>query len=293
VVLTVLIGAGVFGFNPYLTNTLHRHHPFYPVLGTAQFPSLTQQGKEGIERYETPKNLLGRNRLVRMAYTIFGRPGNAPYINQKNAELMWPFTARLADLKYYYYHETRVAGFGPIFSGAILLSVALGVWGLFQSALPRAAFALVALTIIGSTVLSVHMWWPRYSPQIWLLAIAPAVLIFMGPSSRRAVKAAWLLVALLGANAAIVVGVRMTWETKATHTLKRQLTDLQESKAEIEISFLYFQQSAEEKLKVRGVPYLVKGRKDIKHGITLMSVVDGYPGAIQYQLRPPPVVIVE
>ena len=293
-VLLLILGMGVFGYNPYITNTIHRHHPFYPVCGTAAFPSLAQQGKSGIENIETPKNFLSRNRLVRLAYATFGRPGNQPYRNgpkakpDPNAQLMWPFTARPADLHSYCYHETRVAGFGPFFSGALLFGFGLSVWLLFQPKAPRLVLALVALTITGSLLISPYLWWARYGPQLWLLPVLPVVFIFQGVYPRRLAAAAWLLLALLAVNAGIVADIRLCWETKASQTLRRQLTDLRQSGQKIEINFMNFAVSGEERLKSWGIPYRKVGRKEkLAGGVELMSVVEGYPGAVKYRVFPP------
>jgi len=48
-IATLLVGACLWGYNPYVTNTLYRHQPFYPILGSAKFPSLAQQGNDGYE----------------------------------------------------------------------------------------------------------------------------------------------------------------------------------------------------------------------------------------------------
>ena len=44
-VATLVLGACVWGYNPYVTNTLYRHQPFYPILGSAKYPSLAAAGK--------------------------------------------------------------------------------------------------------------------------------------------------------------------------------------------------------------------------------------------------------
>ena len=74
---TLALGACIWGYNPYITNTIHRHQPFYPVLGSANFPSLAQQGRDGIDRYETPKNIMGRNRFLRFGERLGIRPVSA------------------------------------------------------------------------------------------------------------------------------------------------------------------------------------------------------------------------
>lgn len=286
-VLTLLLGAGVWGYNPYVTNTIHRHQPFYPVLGSAAFPSLTAQGREGILRYETPKNLLGHNRLYRLAYATFGRPGNAPYGGVRDAELMWPFAARWADLFFYRYHETRVAGFGPWFSGALLLGFGLGVWLLFQAGPRRWVALLVALTVVSSLVFARHLWWPRYGPQLWLLPVVPALFVLHDTAARRAHRVAWAVVALLVANAAIVGAVRMKWETLATRTLRRQLTELSRPGVAIEVSPQWFEVGVPERLKAWGVRFQTRPRNALRDGQILVSVVDRYPGAVRYRILPP------
>jgi hypothetical protein len=288
VALALLLGTVVFGYNPYVTNTIHWHQPFYPILGSTAFPAQAQADPN--ERWETPKNMVGQSRWVRFGYAIFGRPGNAPYPSKTggkrelNAQLMWPFTARLADLHYYHYHETRVAGFGPYFSGALLISLGLDVLWLWRSKRSRWAFLLTGLTIVGSLLVSVHMWWPRFGPQLWLLPVLPAAFIFCSARSRWATGAAWLLVGLLLVNAGIVAGVHLAWETQASGKLRQQLTGLRAAGQPIDINFGKFVRSGEERLKTWDVPYQDKTSKELPRGIELMSVVEGYPGAVRYKL---------
>jgi hypothetical protein len=61
-------------------------------MGTAEHPSLSQQGNDGIEKYETPHNMKGRNRLVRFGYALFGRPGAQPFYDGPDA---WEIVAIL------------------------------------------------------------------------------------------------------------------------------------------------------------------------------------------------------
>jgi hypothetical protein len=96
-VVIIIMGVGIFGFNPYMTNFIHRGHPFYPIMGTAKYPSHISDGKDGNEIYETPKNMMGKPTLVRFFYANFSRPSNAPYNNQKNAELIFPFSSKVSD----------------------------------------------------------------------------------------------------------------------------------------------------------------------------------------------------
>jgi len=122
---SLLLGVVLFGFNPYVTNTVHRGHPFYPMLGTRAFPGLAERGEDPIERWETARNMIGRSRIVRLGYALFGRPAAPPYFPGTDAVLMRPLDVGPADFAMYYFHDVRISGFGPLFSGAFLLSLVL------------------------------------------------------------------------------------------------------------------------------------------------------------------------
>jgi hypothetical protein len=279
----LFLGAVVWGYNPYVTNTIYRYNPFYPQSGSKAFPSLDDQGKQGIENWETPKNFLPHNRFVRLFLATFGRPGNMPYHRERNSELMWPFMARWSDLFYYHYHETRVAGFGPWFSGALLFSLALAAWILSKPGAARTEMSLIAMTIVGSLVISPYFWWARYGPQLWLLPILPAALVFSAASSRWALNAARILVALLAVNAGIVTAVRMKWETNATLTLQRQLTELHQSDGRIIFYIQRFGASVPERLKEWSITYENGSASEVRGGKVLMSMVEDYPNPVRYR----------
>jgi hypothetical protein len=250
------------------------------VLGSARYPG-TRNPEQANEHGETPKNMVGRDRLVRFGYAIFGRPGNQPYQKGRNASLMWPFGARLEDLYAYNYHETRVAGFGPYFSACLLFSLALGLW-LMAAGRRRWALGLISGAIVASLLISPALWWPRYGPQLWLLPAAPLIFIFGGVRPRGQVAAAWTLAGLLIVNTGIVGAVRFRWETRASLRLREQLTEMRESGQAYDVSTRYFSLSADERLSEAGVKFHDVGDKRGNDWIELTSVVEGYPLANRY-----------
>jgi hypothetical protein len=197
---------------------------------------------------------------------------------------MWPFTARLHDLYTYTYQEPRVAALGPFFSGCLLLSIALGVWLLFNlNSSSRWLLVLASATIAASLLISKDSWWPRYGPQLWLLPIIPMLFAFRESSSRLQVGLTWGLSALLLFNAVIVATVRFNWETRASLTLRHQLRDLRNSGQDYEFSTRYFDDSAKERLTEAHVRFRDLGMTKLPTGHELESVVEGYPDAIRYR----------
>jgi hypothetical protein len=277
------LGTIVLGFNPYVTNAIHRSHPFYPLAGSRAFPSLAEQGEDPIETGETPPNMKGRPRLVRLGYAVFGRPGFPPYNGEPVARLMWPFAVHPGDWAVYRFHDVRIAGLGPFFSGALVLGLILSCWLLWTSAAPR-FLLLLGLGVVVATLLSnVHMWWARYSPHLWWIPILPAVMVFWRSRSRWQVRLAWSVVGLLLVDALIVTAVRLQWEVQATRTLQRQLVDLRSSGRTIDVDLMFFGGSVGERLRTWGIPFEPARLGRAPDRQELMSVARGNPGGVLYR----------
>ncbi len=274
---TLFLAVCVWGWNPYVTNTIYRHQPFYPLLGSAQYPSLAQQGKELNERWETPKNMVGHNRFVRFGYSIFGRPGNQPYIKGRDAKLMWPFTATLDDLYAYKYHETRVAGFGPFFSGCLLLSLALLGLAITRSHEHRWLLLTMMAAVATSLLIDHQLWWPRYGPQLWLLPILPIAFTLRYANGHWRTGFAYALLGLLLVDAGVVAYVRLDWETRASLRLGHELRTLRDSRLTYDVSTHRFADSWSERLTEAGIAFHDVGNAKLPGSQVLTSVVEGYP----------------
>ena len=276
---SIIVGMVIFGFNPYVTNTIHRGHPFYPMLGTATYPSLSEMGQDPIERDETPHNMVGRNRFIRFAYAIFGRPGSQPFFQGENANLMWPFDISWKDFNIFYFHEVRISGFGPLFSGALIISLFLFGIVLFKPSISREIIILLIGAIILSVIISKHTWWARYGPQLWWLPIVAVAAGFI--SGWRAVRwTAYVLTAILFVNAVLVGVAHFQWEIEATHKTYEQMALLRQ-KGEVNVDFQYFREPFGERLRTAGVTFRAVRSLQCDDPMELMSVAPGYPGAVR------------
>jgi hypothetical protein len=282
--VSIGVGVAVLGFNPYVTNTLNRGHPFYPWLGTAAHPGFSASGpnRDPVERDETPHNMVGRNRFVRFYYGIFGRPGTPPFLGGPDAVLMWPFQVGWKDFHLFYFHELRISGFGPLFSGALLIAIAILAAALVRPGrLPRVVPILLVCTIVGSLLVSKHTWWARYGPQLWWLPIA-AVVVGLAPATWRVVRwASWGLAAILLINGTLITVAHFQWEIEATRKTHEQLAILCQ-KSDVRVSLAYFAEPYGERLRAAGVQFQAVNR--FPRGtetIELISVDPGYPGAVR------------
>lgn len=276
----LVVGILVLGFNPYVTNTVHRGHPFYPVQGSAAFPSLADRGRDPIEIYETPRNMVGRSRGLRLAYAVFGKPGTAPYVT-KDAEFTWPFAATWDDFALYYFHDVRIAGFGPLFSGALVLALGLAAVACVRRALPGGV-ALIGGAIVASLLVSTHTWWARYGPHLWWLPVilVAATLRSEGPGWLK--RAAAAIAVILLVDALLIGGVHARWEWRSTQALHQQLTDLREA-GPMTVALASFDVPVAERFRTAGVAFDAAGKYECPSArqLTLMSVSRGYPGWIR------------
>ena len=277
----LIVGTVVLGFNPYVTNTIHRGHPFYPMQGSAKYPSLTVRGRDLIELYETPHNMMGRSRVLRLAYGVFGRPGTAPY-GAKDATLMLPFAATWRDFALYYFHDVRIGGFGPLFSGALLLALALAAVGCVRRTLPSGVMLVLGGAIVASLLVSPHTWWARYGPHLWWLPIVPVAAALHGEGRRYLTRSAVVIALILLADTLIVSAVHMRWEWRSTQALHQQMADLRQA-GPMTAKLGYFDVPGAARLRTGGVAFDTAQKYACAPAreLTLMSVCQGYPDSIK------------
>jgi hypothetical protein len=278
--ISLIIGIVIFGWNPYVTNTINRGNPFYPILGTSAHPSLSSTGHDPIELYETPRNMMGRSRFVRLGYALLGRPGAQPYMPGQDATLMVPFDISWKDFSIYYFHDVRISGFGPLFSGALILSLILLAVVLFQKNNQRLFLTLICTAIILSLLVSPHTWWARYGPQLWLLPIVAIAAGFFYTNNRIVSWCTRVLTAILLINAILIAVVHFSWEIDATKTTHEQLSMLRQS-GDVGVDFQYFREPFSERLRNAGVTFHITHQLQCDNPIELMSVSPGYPGAVR------------
>jgi hypothetical protein len=184
---SILLAVLLVGYNPFITQYaakfLSNGDPFYPTQWTT------------LIRIEpnTPVDLLQRDRFSRLAFSLFAQA----QADVKPGSLKLPFMVYPQELLNFRYPDTRLAGFGPLFSGALVLAAGLAAAALWRArkrlgSLPFPAFLLVLIAL--SVLISDQGWWARYAPQLWLLPVLTAALALS--SSWRWLRRGALLLAL-------------------------------------------------------------------------------------------------
>jgi hypothetical protein len=218
-----ILGVVVLGAHPYVTNTLREGHPFYPVVGDA---------KTDIEAIEMPPYLAPFNEIEKLGVSYFSATSSGffePHDKLKLPFMIYPFEMFEAGQ-----FDARVAGFGPWFSGAILMSLALAIWLLVgkrqaagQAVLLSAAGALAVFSLVLPA-----SWWARYVTYLWWapLLIAIAALLADGAWRRRT---AWALLAVMAVNTAMVSASSARYVANRNLDIHRQITEMRETPGQI------------------------------------------------------------
>jgi hypothetical protein len=187
----LITGVLLVGLNPYVTNTVRKGHPFYPLAG---------RGAVDIVTANSPQNFHTMNRFAKLFVSTFSATGNPA--GEQQTRWKWPFTVSDEELGAIWLDD-RAAGFGPLFGGTLLLSPIL-LTAAWRADRQRAlSCAGLGLLITCSALVNPEAWWARYVPQLWLL---PVICVMTGLSVNR--KACRLLalsiVLVLGLNLCLV-----------------------------------------------------------------------------------------
>lgn len=261
-----IAGVLLFGYNPFVTNTLNNGHPFYPLAG---------EGAIDVVESFTPRNLETMNRAEQAVASYFAetRENSTEKIRTK---FKWPFTFSARELSAFAEPDVAVSGFGPLFSGALLLSLAVMALAFRR----RLGWALIAAGVMGwlvfSALINPGVWWARYVPQLWFVPLVAAWLGISLPEGRLVRGVSWALVLVLAVNALLVGGAYTVRQTQWNQTLREQLAVLKASPGPVSADFAY-SWSNRERFRAAGIAFkeeeLACGQDDkltlIKSGTTV------------------------
>lgn len=203
VLLAFTIGAGLFGFDPYIEHLAGGKHLFYPVMGEAEVDIMYNNA---------PLSFAGKSGPRQMAESLFARTDNT-----LNAEpqLKIPLRVYPEEFDSMWNADVRMGGFGVLFSGLLCLSVLLGLILAAQRTKMRAATA-VALGIL--TLLALFFpetWWARYASYIYYIPLLLLLYAFDTRGSaqpagqpKQRVPYGWIgaICCLIAAANAVIIG---------------------------------------------------------------------------------------
>jgi hypothetical protein len=271
-----LLGFILFGFSPYVTNTLSQGNPFYPALGTDRSDYTAPQ---------FPSNFTGRNSAFLLFYSIFAKSDNVRGAD-KIAALKVPFTVSRDELKAFTDTNAKQGGFGPLFGGAIVLAFLVLAAALINLCRLRGKptrgsdpagperieigrktnigiglffSALVLFTCLINPASSLA----RFIPQMWLFPIFTFFLAYFSRNQLIRIVGYAIIITLF-LNNALVAFAYYQYNFEITGLYRQQLGEIaQESKEDpIQIYFGHFRTSNVWRFEQLGISFKVVERKE-------------------------------
>lgn len=176
-VIALIIGVFIIGLSTYPKNFKVMGHIFYPLFG---------DNKVDIITVNQPKNFAHMNRLTKFFIANFSKTDNILYVHDKAPELKIPFTIDENELYHLTPCDTRIGGYGALFSGILIISLIIIIYGLFKIyKINQTLFWLLLLPLMTTLFLILILeenWWARYFPQLYWLPILAIIILIIMPS---------------------------------------------------------------------------------------------------------------
>jgi hypothetical protein len=249
VTLAGVVGWGVIGLNPYVTNTVYKGHPLYPAAG---------KGAIKFDDSNVPGNWLKKSSPERMMLSAFAKSAN---LRGKDtvAELKTPFTWTDDELKTFGATNSKEGGWGPLFGAALIVSLVV----VLLAATSEADHQILGLVLVAMFVLSLSVAiFPlasvaRYVPQFWL---APVMALLLGFISRKLLPqlASLLLAVVLGLNLFLIGQQYFFYNQLTANIWQSRLSDLSVKTVAkpLIVSFGQFDESGKHRFSLWNIKFL-------------------------------------
>ncbi|MGL5244700.1 MAG: hypothetical protein ACRC7R_05920, partial [Sarcina sp.] len=166
--LSFIITVGIIGFNPYITNTINKGNPLYPLAGEGKIDIMHDNIPEGF-RYDNEfkklvKSLIG----YPVKENVYGYKASPKQLLQVNKDI----------LMYYGDTDPRLRGFGVYSIIFLPITLVLMIYLLLINKSKKIKLVSI-LALIGLTSVTLYggeFWWARYTAYIWIFPVLTAIL---------------------------------------------------------------------------------------------------------------------
>lgn len=169
-VIVVLFSTIIVGYSSYVKNLIDKGHPFYPLFG---------ENKVDIITHNQPYYFKDRGTIKKFLITMFSEGSNVHDSygdNREKPSFKIPFTITENEISEYARPDTRISGFGPLYSGIFIISCLYTLYMIIKMWKEKKYNILVPFLLIlfGMFILVLATdgsWWARYTPYLYLIPI--------------------------------------------------------------------------------------------------------------------------
>ena len=210
--IAVFLGVVFIGFQPYITNWIHKGNPLYPAVGGGEKVRLP--AARLIEN-QVPREFIQGNRFGKLFYSVFSQ---SEHRTDQMPRLKLPFYINDEEMSAFNGEDPRYGGFGPLF-GACLCFIVVGLVVVLLVLKARKLVLLFTFIPAGiiliSTLINPEAWWARLAPQLWLLPITFIITFYYIGREEKMTYIRGFALSILLINSLLVLA------HYATHTLAR------------------------------------------------------------------------
>jgi hypothetical protein len=230
-----VVGGAFIGFNPYLNEFFSR---LYTNRSAVSVPAYLSVFRTSVP--DAPPNFFGKGRFEQLLISLSSKSEVLFWSPVRPSRLKLPFTVSEDEIQVFWAPDVRTGGFGPLFSGALILSFLVLVTYIWKY---RHAFkdSIVLLVLVALTILSATpnpmMWWARFAPQFWMVPALIGLIgcSFAGPAPLRSL--ALILFLTLSINNLFVASTNLRTTRNASQTVREELNQLQAKSEAITVQF--------------------------------------------------------
>ena len=218
-----VISFGIIGYSTYIKNYINNGNLFYPVYGEKKVDIITAQ---------EPKDFLKRNSIEKFFVATFASTNNLQ--NGKKYKLKIPFMVSKDELKESMSIDTRLSGYGVLFSGLLLVSIFVLITYSIKSKnieIKKTIILFSLLTLFIIIIIS-ESWWARYNPTTYLVLLM-ALFVLLKENKRKVFNI--IFIGLILINSGIILGGNLYYSFTESLKIENDFRKLKDKN--INISF--------------------------------------------------------
>lgn len=215
-----IFGVIFVGSSVYVKNFIKYGHPFYPLLG--------EETNVDIVTDNEPVGLTEYNHFEKFIYTLFSKTYTW---YDKKPELKIPFTFYDSEFESMQYVDTRVGGFGPLYSGMLVVSIPVILFYIIRNMQKKRRMNILLILILLCIIIPIPIlpviWQLRYYPQFYLLPLIALYLLLINKKNIFKTTYFFVLSLILAVNISLFVPIMYNKFKESVH-INRQLIYLYE-----------------------------------------------------------------
>ena len=170
----VLFSVCIIGYAPCMTNLVQHSNPVYPILS-----------EKDILAGQNPISFEGMGNTQKAIISLFSKVDNINVNVDREPALKIPFSISKSEIEQCFY-GTTIAGFGPWFSGILIVSLIYLFWIFVIQRkerqkesidIAKVYFIVVILVSAGLTLFFEGSWWARFSMYEYFIPLAMLYLL--------------------------------------------------------------------------------------------------------------------